>query len=52
MITKYLVGLMFILGICGASIFAQPPPPPPAPLIYKAPEKSDLKEFVDEDKTF
>lgn len=26
--------------------------PPPAPLIYKAPEKSELKEFVSEDKTF
>ena len=27
-------------------------PPPPAPLIYKAPNTSDLKDFVSEDKTF
>lgn len=26
--------------------------PPPAPLIYKAPEKNDLKEFVSDDGTF
>jgi len=42
---------MFVVNICGLSALAQPPPPPP-PLIYKAPEKSDLKEFVSEDKTF
>lgn len=28
------------------------PPPPPAPLIYKAPNASDLRNFVSEDKTF
>lgn len=28
------------------------PPPPPPPLIYKAPEKSELKDFVADDKTF
>lgn len=39
---------MFIVG--GTTVFAQSPPP--APLIYKAPEKSDLKEFTAEDKTF
>jgi hypothetical protein len=30
---------------------AQAPPPPP-PLIYKAPQKSEFKEFVSDDKTF
>lgn len=35
-------------------VFAQKksPPPPPAPLIYKAPDEKDLKEFISADKTF
>lgn len=52
---KYLFCLVFILGAGSAMIFAQkqlPPPPPPAPLIYNAPDKGELKEFLSEDKTF
>ena len=47
---KYLLSLIFILNLCVLAVHAQLPPPPP--LIYKAPEKTELKEFVSEDKTF
>ena len=40
----------FVLFFYGINIFAQSPPPPP--LIYSAPEKSELKEFTAEDKAF
>lgn len=49
---KYLLRLFFVLNICGVIALAQTPPPPPPPLIYEAPEKSELKEFVSEDKSF
>ncbi len=48
---KYLVALAFVLYVCEVGVLAQAPPPPP-PLIYKAPEKTDFKEFISEDKTF
>lgn len=43
--------LVFILNFFGLAVVGQSPPPP-APLIYNAPNKSELKEFVSEDKTF
>lgn len=50
---KHLLLITFLILISGgSSIFAQSPPPPPPPLIYSAPAKSELKEFVSEDKTF
>ncbi|MCY7345910.1 MAG: hypothetical protein LH614_06775 [Pyrinomonadaceae bacterium] len=48
---KFLLSLIFVFNIGGSAIFAQSPPPP-APLIYKAPEKSILEEFIPEDKSF
>lgn len=45
-----LLSLFFVILIVGAAgIVAQPPPPP---LIYNAPDKSVLREFVSDDKTF
>ncbi len=41
-----------VLTVQGDTNINQPPPPPSAPLIYKAPGASDLKDFVSEDKTF
>ncbi len=41
-----------VITVQGDSNRSAPPPPPPAPLIYKAPEKSDFKDFVSEDGTF
>ena len=49
---KYILSLVFIFNICGLVALAQSPPPPPPPLIYKAPEKNELKEFVSEDEKF
>jgi hypothetical protein len=43
---------MFIISFCSLAVLAQAPPPPPAPLIYKAPEKSELKEFLSDDSKF
>ncbi len=49
---KYLLSLIFVLSVGIVAVSAQSPPRPPKPLIYKVPEKNELKEFVSEDKTF
>lgn len=48
---KNLLFFVFIFNSGGLIALAQAPPPP-APLIYKAPQKTDLNEFVSEDNTF
>ena len=48
---KFLI-LIFILNIFKINVLAQKMPPPPPPLIYNSPAKSDLKEFIPEDKSF
>lgn len=48
---KLLFGLFFLLNILVLNFLAQAPPPP-APLIYSAPEKSLLKDYVSPDKSF
>jgi hypothetical protein len=50
---KFVLNFIFILNIFALTVSAQaPPPPPPPPLIYKAPGKSDFKEFISEEKNF
>lgn len=48
---RVILSLAFLLNVYGFAAYAQPPAQP-APLIYRSPEKTDLKEFVSEDKTF
>lgn len=53
---KYLLCGIFILNIGVSIALAQSPPSPPSspppPLIYKAPQKSELRTFYAGDKTF
>ena len=49
---KFILIYTVALNFFALTVMTQAPPPPPPPLIYKAPEKSDFKEFVSEDKTF
>ena len=49
---KYFLYFAVVFNIAGFAVFAQTPPPPPAPLIYTAPGKNELKEFIADDKTF
>ena len=50
---KFILSVVFTLNILGLVVTAQsPPPPPPPPLIYKAPEKTILQEFVSSNKDF
>lgn len=59
----FLVSIVFIHSTFAQNKVKSPPKtvltilgdksvPPPAPLIYKAPEQKDLRDFVFEDKTF
>jgi hypothetical protein len=49
---KNLLTLLAIFQFGAVFVFSQKPLPPPAPLIYKAPLKTDLKDFTAADKSF
>ena len=50
---KFYLTLLFILAFWAVPGFSQrPTKQPPAPLIYQAPAKIDLKEFVSKEKNF
>ena len=49
---KQFLGILLLINLGAVGVFSQKPLPPPRALIYTAPAKTELKEFVAADKSF